>query len=130
MAICYDAPYATLASGPATTGAIAAGRIGAPSTGAVQCSVCRDHPAKPLLCREIRPRQLPASDVAGAARGAAFYVQRRTRHGRSRWRFCGEPDISALALRALSPNIRHAWPAAGRARHGGRLAMVDRLLAV
>ena len=42
--------------------------------------------------------------------------------------FAANSDIRSRALRALSPDVGHARPPAGRARHGRRLAMVDGVL--
>ena len=72
----------------------------------------------------------PAAPVARCSSPAALHVQGRAGHRPASRRVRRQPDLSARALRPLSPHVRHARPAAAGARHGRRLAVVDRLLAV
>ena len=86
-------------------------------------------PDNALLRGQVGQRPPPARIARRASRFTVHVQGRIARHARSGG-LRRQPDLPARAVRALPPDLRHARPAAGRARHGRGLAVVDRLLAL
>ena len=65
-----------------------------------------------------------------STRLAAAHQQTRTSTATRRRAFRRQSHVPDRTLRPLPPNLRHPRPAARRRRHGRRLAVVDRSLAI
>ena len=84
---------------------------------------------QPVLCGEIGPfSQAPGEP--GATGRVADDQQGGAALGRCEATVAEESHLPAGTVCAVSPNFRDAGATAGGVRHGERLAMVDRLLAI